>query len=271
MVTLVLASSSAWALGSQSSAAAGSISTSSTPTSVQAFMTLYGYTDNSPPGTDIAHPCLHSGAGGTGTYADPITFATDVNEEPWCTIIYVPYMERYFIHEDECSECDTDWNDAHLYRFDMWAGGDALSRQQPERRALLGCESTWTRGNSPTDPDNPTIMVNPPSDLPVTPTPIFSPPASCWQPITVANPGSQTTVMGSGPVTLPIRATDSSAVTLSYSAVGLPLGLSIDSSTGLISGSPTTRQRARVTVTVSDGLNTASATFHWKVKRERTR
>ena len=73
-------------------------------------MTLYGYVDNSPPGTDIAHPCgTRQGAGGTGTYADPITFATDVQEMAWCQVIYVPYMERYFIHEDECSECDHDW------------------------------------------------------------------------------------------------------------------------------------------------------------------
>ncbi len=147
---------------------------------VQAFMTLYGYVDNSPPGTDIAHPCLHRGAGGTGTYADPITFATDVSELPWCEIIYVPYMERYFIHEDECSECDHDWKKFQRYRFDMWAGGDAASLHQPEKKALLRCESTWTRGNSIKDKDNPTITLDPPSDLPVTSAPIFSPPGTCW-------------------------------------------------------------------------------------------
>jgi len=148
---------------------------------VQAFMTLYGYVDNSPPGTDIAHPCsARTGAGGTGTYADPITFATDRHELPWCEIIYVPYMERYFIHEDECSECDHDWKKFGRYRFDMWAGGDAASLHQPEKAALLGCESTWTRGNSIKDPDNPTITLDPPSDLPVTTAPIFSPPTTCW-------------------------------------------------------------------------------------------
>ena len=156
---------------------------------VTAFMTLYGYADNSPPGTDIAHPCIHSQAGGTGTYADPITFATDVAELGWCQIIYVPYMERYFIHEDECSQCDTTWNSLHLYRFDMWAGGNASSLTQPGRSALLGCESTWTRGNSPTDPNNPSIEVDPPSNLPVVTTPIFTPPTTCWTPITGHRPG----------------------------------------------------------------------------------
>jgi hypothetical protein len=148
---------------------------------VQAFMTLYGFVDNSPPGTGIAHPCgTRRGAGGTGTYADPVTFATDVKELPWCEIVYVPYMERYFIHEDECSECDRDWRKLKAYRFDMWAGGDAASVRQPEKKALLRCESTWTRGNSVKDPNNPTITLDPPSDLPVTTTPIFSAPGTCW-------------------------------------------------------------------------------------------
>lgn len=148
---------------------------------VQAFMTLYGFTDNSPPGTAIAHPCgSRQGAGGTGTYADPVTFATSVKELPWCEIIYVPYMQRYFIHEDECSECDRGWNKAHKYRFDMWAGGDQASIHNPEKKALLKCESTWTRANSLRDKKNPTITLDPPSNLPVTTAPIFSPPGTCW-------------------------------------------------------------------------------------------
>jgi len=165
--------------GIPSTAGAGT-SRASTGT-VQAFMTLYGYADNSPPGTDIAHPCgSRTGAGGTGSYADPVTFATDVKELPWCEIIYVPYMERYFIHEDECSECDRGWKRAHLYRFDMWAGGDPASVHKPEKKALLSCERTWTRANSVRDKNNPTITLDPPSDLPVTTAPIFSPPGTCW-------------------------------------------------------------------------------------------
>ena len=157
-----------------------SSSSSPAPTQVKAFMTLYGYVDNSPPGTDIAHPCIHSQAGGTGTYSDPITFATDVKELAWCEVIYVPYMKRYFIHEDECSQCDQNWRKLHLYRFDMWAGGDSGSLKNPEKAALLACEDTWTRGNSIKDPNNPMVEVNPPDDLPVTSAPIFSPPTTCW-------------------------------------------------------------------------------------------
>lgn len=259
------------AVGSRAGAAPVSGASGAPPTTtVQSFMTLYGYVDNSPPGNGIAHPCLHSQAGGTGTYADPITFATDVAELGWCTVIYVPYMQRYFIHEDECSECDRDWNSSHLFRFDMWAGGDAQSLRQPERRALLGCESTWTRGNSPTDPANPTIVINPQPGLPVTNEPIFAAPTVCWTPITITNPGKQTTSVNAGPVRLPITASDTAAgQTLTFSATGLPSGLAIDAASGLISGTPTMKQRARTTVTVSDAYNSASTTFVWVVRAPR--
>src|SRR4051794_570915 len=39
-------------------------------------VTFYGWPDNSPPGPAIAYPVIHSQADGTGSYADPITFAT---------------------------------------------------------------------------------------------------------------------------------------------------------------------------------------------------
>jgi len=51
-------------------------------------------------------------------------------------------------------------------------------------------------------------------------------------------------------VTTGHKATDSSSsATLTYSASGLPAGLSINSSTGLISGTPTTAATSSVTVT----------------------
>jgi subtilase family serine protease len=57
--------------------------------------------------------------------------------------------------------------------------------------------------------------------------------------VTVTNPGSKTAIVGTA-TSLQISATDSaSGQTLSYSATGLPAGLSISTS-GLISGTPTT-------------------------------
>jgi subtilase family serine protease len=84
--------------------------------------------------------------------------------------------------------------------------------------------------------------------------------------ITVTNPGHQTGTVGTA-VSLQIHATDSaSGQTLTYSATGLPAGLSISSSTGLISGTPTAAATSSVTVTVRDTTSSAgSASFTWTV------
>jgi O-glycosyl hydrolase len=84
--------------------------------------------------------------------------------------------------------------------------------------------------------------------------------------VTVTNPGSQTGTVGTA-ASVAIHATDSgSGQTLSYSATGLPAGLSISSSTGLISGTPTTAGTSSVTVTARDGTGASgSAAFTWTV------
>ncbi|MBO0839527.1 MAG: carbohydrate-binding protein, partial [Sciscionella sp.] len=93
------------------------------------YVTLYGWPDNSPPGGDIAYPkdggypTIHNSAGGTGTYANPITYATDQSELAVGTKVYYPYLHRYFIMEDDCAECDQDWNDSGKYHIDLWIGG----------------------------------------------------------------------------------------------------------------------------------------------------
>jgi YVTN family beta-propeller protein len=50
-----------------------------------------------------------------------------------------------------------------------------------------------------------------------------------------------------------------------FSAQGLPAGLSIDPSTGLIQGVPTTPGSQLVEVSVSDGVQTVSNSFGWKI------
>jgi Glycosyl hydrolase family 48/Cellulose binding domain/Putative Ig domain len=84
--------------------------------------------------------------------------------------------------------------------------------------------------------------------------------------VTVTNPGNQTGTVGTA-ASVQIHATDSaSGQTLSYSAAGLPAGLSISSSTGLISGTPTAAGTSSVTVTATDGTGASgSASFTWTV------
>jgi subtilase family serine protease len=84
--------------------------------------------------------------------------------------------------------------------------------------------------------------------------------------VTVTNPGSQTGTVGTA-ASLQVSASDSaSGQTLTYSATGLPAGLSISSSTGLISGTPTTAGTSSVTVTATDTTGASgSASFTWTI------
>ncbi|MGW3208322.1 putative Ig domain-containing protein [Streptomyces sp. NPDC001135] len=84
--------------------------------------------------------------------------------------------------------------------------------------------------------------------------------------VTVANPGDQTGTVGSS-ASLQIIATDSSAsAKLTYSATGLPPGLTIASGTGLISGTPTAPGTYHVSATATDNTGASgSTTFTWTV------
>jgi hypothetical protein len=89
--------------------------------------------------------------------------------------------------------------------------------------------------------------------------------------VTVTNPGSQTSTVGTA-ASLQITATDSaSGQTLTYSATGLPAGLSINSSSGLISGTPSAAGTDSVTVTAKDTTGASgSASFTWTISSSGT-
>jgi hypothetical protein len=90
--------------------------------------------------------------------------------------------------------------------------------------------------------------------------------ASASDTVAVANPGKQMGTVGSA-ASLQIHATDSkSGQTLTYSTTGLPAGLSINSSTGLISGTPTTAGSSTTTVNAKDTTGASGSTsFAWQV------
>lgn len=80
----------------------------------------------------------------------------------------------------------------------------------------------------------------------------------------ITNPGNQAGSIGTA-VSLQIQASDADGNTLSYSATGLPPGLSINTTTGRISGTPNTVGTYSAVVTVSDGTATATANFTWTI------
>ena len=83
--------------------------------------------------------------------------------------------------------------------------------------------------------------------------------------ISVTSPGSQSTSIGV-PASLQIHASSSGSLPLSYTATGLPPGLSI-SRPGHITGTPAGPARSYTpTVTVTDGMASHSVTFTWTIK-----
>ena len=89
--------------------------------------------------------------------------ATNASEIPIGTIVYLPFLRKYFVMEDDCTQCDEDWENNGTYHIDLWMGPDAWSNQD----ALNNCESYITRSAT-------TVIVDPPQNLEVDPTPLFS-------------------------------------------------------------------------------------------------
>ncbi|WP_165349641.1 discoidin domain-containing protein [Methylibium sp. Pch-M] len=82
---------------------------------------------------------------------------------------------------------------------------------------------------------------------------------------TVNSPGAQSHTQGQT-VTLGISASDPDGDTLTYSASGLPAGLNISASTGVISGTVNTAGNYSPTVTAQDGNGASDTTaFAWTV------
>lgn len=129
-------------------------------------ITFYAAYDNDPQGSlSIDEPVIHKQAGGTGTFADPLTFAsaTGPGAYPAGTRIYVPLVQKYFIKEDSCEVSWTAPNGCgSVTHVDLYAGNPSASK------AVLKCEEALTP-----DGDAP-IVLDPPATLPYDSTPIWN-------------------------------------------------------------------------------------------------
>jgi len=167
MVAAVLGVVVAMTVGSSAAYAAGS--------SQKTYLTFYGWYDNTPPGCAISYPDLHSCAGGSGTYSDPITFASDRSEIKPGTRVYVPRVQKYFIMEDDCTECDQDWSGQgpdggpKMWHFDLWLGGKGGNEFD-----AIDCEDALTLSDSSGNPYMESVTINPPSNETVSSEPLFN-------------------------------------------------------------------------------------------------
>jgi chitinase len=121
---------------------------------ISSTVVFYDYFDNGN-SCAIAHPVIHSCAGGTGTWSDPITFAASTSNDtamPYGSKIYVPFLQRYFIREDDCASgsCVGD-------TVNLWVGGNNTDVSAD----VAACEKSLT----PSGPVN--VIYNPPSNEPV--------------------------------------------------------------------------------------------------------
>lgn len=160
-----------------------------TPTSTtSAKVTFYGYPDNDDGsgnfGTNIiAHTLQWQGqnrrtnsqgdpiAGGTGTFVDPITLAARAGDSLLApgTLVYVTGLKKYFLVEDICGNCTSNW-------VDLWMESNADSNTN----AVLQCEDNWTGDVNQLKE----IQINPPAGLIVDTTPFFDTTRNQCNPVT---------------------------------------------------------------------------------------
>jgi hypothetical protein len=85
--------------------------------------------------------------------------------------------------------------------------------------------------------------------------------------VAVTNPGTQTSTVGTAITALQITAASTEGNSIkSYSVTGLPAGLTLNTTTGVISGTPTTAGTLTTVVTATDSVGVqGTASFTWTV------
>jgi hypothetical protein len=144
---------------------------------IRAYLGGYSFADNTPENSAaIDHPVVHTTAGGSGTYDDPITVGVGhvgagddtVLDWPAGTRFYVPNLRRYLVVEDTCGDgdrpedgpCHTGYPADATTWLNVWVGGEGEAAQAP-RPCMTAIQGVWT------------VFVNPSPDYAVEPGPIY--------------------------------------------------------------------------------------------------
>jgi hypothetical protein len=144
-------------------------------TRFDAYLTGYGWPDNTPASAAISDGVIHSQAGGAGTYTDPITIAVghsiisgkDILDYPKGTKFYIPTLRKYFIVEDTCGDGNQPQNGpCHTGKdgrpwLDAWVGG-----QGAVASSVYSCENKITGVHA--------VIQNPAPNYAVVSGPIFN-------------------------------------------------------------------------------------------------
>ena len=137
-----------------------------------------------------------------------------------------------------------------------WQSGNALALM------VTGTGRRTAESYNGSASDAPKLVVRYDSSTTPPPPPTNTPPS-------LSSPDTQQNLQGER-VSLQLSASDTDGDTLSYSASGLPGGLSISAQSGLISGAATTAGSYNVTASVSDGEASDSVSFGWTITPEDT-
>lgn len=135
---------------------------------INSKLTFYGYPDNDPPSTEIAYTCNgRTAAGGTGTYDDPVSVAVAPSAIKPCTMLYIPYLQKYAIADDLCGQCVKDYANGE-YHVDIWTGNASNGGQKQ-----IDCEDNLTPGSKQQ------VILNPQKGYNVNSNSLFSTSSGC--------------------------------------------------------------------------------------------
>jgi Putative Ig domain len=169
--------------------------------------------------------------------------------------LYASAAKSYVANFTDITTGNNDFTGTSGGLYPAGSGYDMASGLGSPNAASLApalCEAA----GSVTNPGSPVTATNPVS--PVTAT-------NSGSPVTVTNPGSQTSLIGTRH-SLQIKAAGGHGGPLTYTATGLPPGLMINFSSGLISGTVTRDGTYTVTVGAVDGEHSVGSTgFEWRI------